>query len=198
MAIILWALYPLSPWRRLHEVARHLLQSLLNVFADPQAVDWLCADPDDPEGIARVERSLDDLDALTNFLVYQKARVILGLRHTRWLRPQLSPPQRRRVQSLDDLIARLEACAQRFADVERLARRRAWKLKRLLKPSEVQLAEPAHAIFTNLAACLPQSLYDWRGRCIASTIARTCERDGGGSPAGILSHRAGLRVRAPP
>ena len=184
MAIILWALHALSPIRRLQEGARYLLQSLVHVFADPQAVDWLCAYPDDPEGIARIERCLDDLHAVTDFLVYQKARAILGLRYTRWLKPRPAPPQRRRSQSFEDLFARFEACAIRFGDIERLARRRAWKLKRLLAQDDRLGAPPAHEAFTSEA---PPG-----ARCAASSIFLFATL-----PA-IGAHRAGLRIRAPP
>ncbi|HEV7689781.1 MAG TPA: hypothetical protein VGO52_03120 [Hyphomonadaceae bacterium] len=124
MAIILWALYPLSPWRRLQELERHLLHVIFKNLTDQRTIDWLCANPDDPEGVARIERCLEDLNAFTDFLIYQKARAILGLRPSRWVRPRPSPPQRRRTRTFSELYFRFETCALRFADVERLAERR--------------------------------------------------------------------------
>ena len=55
MAIILWALYPLSPWRRLQESARYLLDVLVRNIQDQRTIDWLCAYPDDPRGIPHFE-----------------------------------------------------------------------------------------------------------------------------------------------
>src|SRR5262245_5523082 len=126
MAIILWALYPLSPWRRHYESARHLLQTMLRVLSDPRWPQWLNANPDDPSGFPVFERMLDDLDAGIDRLIYQRAREILGLRQA-WTRPHLSPPQRRRSLSFSQLFARLEASILRFADIEHLAQRRAQK-----------------------------------------------------------------------
>ncbi|HEV7689582.1 MAG TPA: hypothetical protein VGO52_02110, partial [Hyphomonadaceae bacterium] len=71
---------------------------------------------------------------------------------------------------------------------ERLARRRAEKLKPLLKPSEIQLDEPAHATLISEATS--------RGEHNAATspILLFCLT----APSSLLAHRAGLRVRAPP
>ena len=131
MAIILWALYPLSPWRRLHESARYLLDVLIRNIQDPRTVDWLCTYPDDPRGIPHFERVIDDLHAGMDLLIYIRAREILGLKSGRWRRPKPSPPQRRRSRSLNELYARLRACGLRFSQIERLAQRKAEKLKRL-------------------------------------------------------------------
>ena len=79
MTIILWALSPLSPWRRLYELARHLLQVIVRNFNDPSFIDWICANADDPDGIARIERCIDDLNTNIDLLIYQRAREILGL-----------------------------------------------------------------------------------------------------------------------
>jgi hypothetical protein len=224
MAIILWALYPLSPWRRLHELARHLLQVIVRNLTDPSTVDWLCANPDDPEGVARIERCLDDLNAFTDFLIYQKARAILGLRPTRWARPRPSPPQRRRAHTFSELYVRAEACALRFADVERLAERRAVKLARLLATNpNISLPRagkgphalteqqansgggPAYLVAPPFEATAPPVPHQ-TGHAAMSALA-SLPRSGeetGARCAFILilylpaRHRAGLRVRAPP
>ena len=129
--IILWALYPLSPWRRLHESMRHLLEAFLRTLADPGEAQRLDDDPDDPKGFPIFEFALQHINASIDVLIYQRARAILGLRATSWKRPMLRP-QRRRSRSFAELFARLEACIHRFGDIERLAQRRAEKLQRLL------------------------------------------------------------------
>ena len=223
MAIILWALYPLSPWRRLQELARHLLHVIFRNLTDQRTVDWLCANPDDPGGIARIERCIDDLDAFTDFLVYQKARAILGLRPTKWIKPRPSPPQRRRTRTFSELYARFESCALRFADVERLAERRAVKLARLLATDPnaflPRAGEGPHALNAQHAssgggpACLiappfeatappvPHQIATASTEALAS-LPRSGEESGGRCDSILIFHlaptRAGLRVRAPP
>ena len=196
MAIILWALYPLSPWKRLYESARHLLQVILNNFQDPRFTSWLCANPDDPEGVARIERCLDDLNANTDLLIYQRAREILSLAPAPWVRPRPSPPQPRRTYTFSELYLRLEACALRFADIERLAQLKAKTLQRLLNRADPLGRDPAHAPLTAstldhvAGRCLPLLQSNW-GRWIAPKA-----QDGGGSRVGILY--AAQRARAPP
>ncbi len=191
MAIILWALHALSPTRGLIEGVRHLLTAVCNQLTAHASQDWLCANPDDPRGVATLERYLDDAEAMIHFIIYQKARAILGLRHTPWRRYRPSPPQRRRAQTFIALYARFEACALRFADIDRLAERRAEKLARLLEQSGFQLAEPAHAAF---ASGLTQ-----RGEgCAAgatSPIIPVCPTLRAPQRAG---QRAGPGARAPP
>jgi hypothetical protein len=91
---------------------------------------------------------------------------------------------------LSELQDRLQSCIQRFNDIERLAQRRAEKLKPLLEPSEVQLDEPAHTALISEAA--------WRDERnaagAASPIILFCLT----APSRLLTQRAGLRVRAPP
>src|SRR5262245_31155006 len=131
MAIILWALYPLSPWRRYYEIARLLLGRLLDHLSDEHQVAQLCANPDDRRGISFYERILDDLNTVIGLLIHVRARQILGLSLGAY-RFRRSPPQRARSRNAGEFLARLEACALRFADIERLAQRRAQKLTRLL------------------------------------------------------------------
>jgi hypothetical protein len=78
MAIILWALHPLSPWRRYYESARYLLDVLIRNIEDQRTVDWLCAYPDDPRGISHIERAIDDRHAGIDLLIYIRARELLG------------------------------------------------------------------------------------------------------------------------
>ncbi|HEV7694179.1 MAG TPA: hypothetical protein VGO52_25315, partial [Hyphomonadaceae bacterium] len=87
-----------------------------------------------------------------------------------------------------EFFARLQACAQRFTDIERLAQRRAEKLKPLLQPSEIQLDEPAHATLISEATS--------RGdhNAAQSPIILFCLT----TPSHLFAQRAGLRVRAPP
>jgi hypothetical protein len=132
---------------------------------------------------------LDDLNAGIDIIIYQRARALLCLPQASWKRPRKLPLQPRRSRSFNEFFTRLEACALRFADIERLAQRRAEKLKRLLKPSEVNLDEPAHTALISEAA--------WRDEQsdanAASPIILFCLTAALHAP-----QRAGLRVRAPP
>ena len=195
MAIILWALYGLSPLRRLEESARHLLSTMLRVLSDPRWPRWLEQNRKDPSGYPNFERMLNELNAGIDLIVYQKARALLGLRPASWKRPRQLPLEPTRSRSFAEFWARLEACAERLADLDRLARRRAERLKRLLNRADPLGLEPAHALFTASTikmtarrSCLPLLQRNW-GRW----IARSCAQDGGG-----LSTRTGQRVRAPP
>jgi hypothetical protein len=180
MAIILWALHPLSPWRRYYELARWLLDVLIRNKEDPRTVDWLCAYPDDPRGISHIERAIDDLHAGMDLLIYIRAREILGLKPGRWRRPKPSPPQRRRSRTFNELYARLRACGLRFSQIQRLAQRRAEKLKRLLADTEITLGVAAHAAITDRALdsigrgnCLPRCEATRRTACRADVSRRS-------------------------
>jgi hypothetical protein len=198
VAIILRALFPLSPARQVYELARVFLTKILNTLADPATVSWLCANADDPKGIAGIESCIDDLNAAIDFVVYLMARAMLGLPVRGCLRLKSTPLHRRRTRSFEELLARLDACVLRFAAIERLAHRRARKLKRLLNHAD-QPGAPAQAHFNATSieraarACLHLSRSDW-GRWMAVSS----RPDGGGSHAGIPDLRPGLRVRAPP
>ena len=196
MAIIMWALHPLSPWKRYYEAARHLLDVLIRNIQEQRTVDWLCAYPDDPGGISHIERAIDDLNAGIDLLIYIRAREILGLKAGRWRRPKPSPPQRRRSRSFNELYARLRACGLRFSQIERLAQRRAEKLKRLLAESEINLDTPAHAAIASDALksidrgnCLHLSRSDWAD----GLPRRSAAKAGGG-----LSTAHAPNARAPP
>ena len=184
MAIIFFALYPLSPMKRMWESVRHLLAVILKGLNDEHFIGWLCANPDDPRGVACIERCLDDFNAVIDLMIYLEARAILGLPPASWRRPRLPPAQRRRTRTFAELLARAEACALRLADIERLAQRRAQKLARLLDPSEVRLDAPAGPI---ARICAQDGL-----------PRRSAAKAGGSSRGGSLNLRAGLRVRAPP
>ncbi|HEV7693394.1 MAG TPA: hypothetical protein VGO52_21340, partial [Hyphomonadaceae bacterium] len=93
MAIILWALHALSPWRQMYERAHNLLKASIRYLHDPDMVGWLCANPDNPSGIALIERGLDVLSPNIDLLIYQRAREILGLKPVSWATPRRSPPQ---------------------------------------------------------------------------------------------------------
>ncbi|HEV7693108.1 MAG TPA: hypothetical protein VGO52_19895 [Hyphomonadaceae bacterium] len=188
MAIILWALHALSPMRRPQESARHLLTTLLHHLSDPRWPAWLEANPDDPSGFPTFEGMLDDLDTAIDILIYQKARALLCLPQASWKRPRKLPLQRRRSRSFAELFVRLEACALRFGDIERLAQRRAEKLARLLEPSEIRLDEPAHA------ALISEATSRGERNAATSPIILFCFT----APSRLLAQRAGLRVRAPP
>jgi len=187
MAIILWAFLACPPWRRGYERTRRLLQRLLACLDNPRWTRWLDAHPDDREGVAYFERCIVDLNAAIDLLVYIRAREILGLAPARWRCIRPSAPQRRRSQSLDELRARVEACALRFTDMERTAQRRALKLKPLLIPSE--FAAPAHAAF--IAAVLD-------GARRASGVLAIPDSCLPALPGPLARLRAGLRARAPP
>jgi hypothetical protein len=224
MAIILWALNAFSPWRRLHERTRHLLDTVLRMVQDKHSLDWVRAYPDHPHSIPLIERALDDLGSGIDLLIYQRAREILGLNPGPFRRPRRSPPQSRRARSFDELWLRIEACAVRFADIERLAQRRAEKLARLLatnpdllpragegpRPLTEQQAGsgggPIYLLAPPFEATAPPVPHQTAHAAMSAdaSLPRSGEEAGARYAGGsiMIFHfatiRAGLRVRAPP
>ena len=130
LSIILMCLYPLSPALRMYELLRHALQQTLRTLSDERWIEWLMSNPDDPASFPRFEQWIANMEAGIDTLVYIRAREMLGLRTTTWAKPNI-PLQRRKSRSFGDLWYRLEHCIFRFAELDRLAARRAVKLRRL-------------------------------------------------------------------
>src|ERR1700754_625816 len=132
LTVLLWCLHPLAPARRLYELTRHTLQLTVRQLSDQRTIDWLCDDPDNPRTFARFETWIANLSAGVDTLIYLRARELLGLPNHDWIRPLEAQPQRRKSRSFAELWLSLERCILKFGDIERLAARRAIKLKRLL------------------------------------------------------------------
>lgn len=183
-----------------------MLLLCLNALSDQRWIDWLASAPDHPATVATFEKRIADMESAIDFIVYQRAREILGLKKRHWRRPDPAPLRRRKSRSYAELWERLERCVLRFADIDRLAQRRAEKLQRLLsenplgafphrlaaktRPSTSPAFQAREEIrATNADLFLPQSRSGW-GRWIDASS----RRDGGGSRRAL----EGLRVRAPP
>ena len=185
LSILLWRLYPLSPALRLCELARHALQQTLKCLSDERWIAWLCQDPDDPRGFATFERWIANMNAGIDLLVYLRAREMLGLSNHEWTPPREAPLQRRKSRSFEELWFSLEACILKFAEIERLAARRAVRLQRTAATLPQAAQAPTPATTTTIA---PRTAPAAPPPATTTTIVSTRR-------AGL---RAGLRVRAPP
>ena len=180
LSILLWCLYPLSPALRLYELTRHALRETLRCLSDERWIEWLLQDPDDPQGIARFERWIANMNAGIDLLVYLRAREMLGLPNHEWNAPREAPLQSRKSRSFEELWSSLEACILKFGDIERLAARRAQRLQRA-------------------ASALPQSAQAPPTTTTTTIAPRTTPAAPLPTTTTIVSTgRAGLRVRAPP
>jgi hypothetical protein len=180
LAIILRILFPHDPVRRIIEHTRDLLARLVHAITDERWIEWLTTNPDHPDTIARFETWIDDLEAGIDLVIYLRARQLLGLPVLKWTKPRINLFQRRRSRSFDELLWRVELAAYRFSQIERLARLRAPRLKRLLEADPLGIA-PDHPIEAEPCAL------------VCAQFEAAC------APAHPLApSRAGMRVRAPP
>ena len=184
--VLLRILFPLDPVARLREVTRDYLSEIMG---------WL----DDPLDVAEIARRPDWLEILeahiivaengVELLITERARQIAGLPfiYTR----RMAPPHLRKVKSLSRLLNRITHLARLFHNLERLAARRADRLRSQQSPLRLdashQSTSPALRaaeatcplqLNVQIASLSPQ---DW-GRWIGASS----RRDGGGcaSPRG--------------
>ena len=205
--VLLRILFPLDPVARLREVTRDYISQIMG---------WL----DDPLDVAEIARRPDWLEILeahiivaengVELLITERARQLAGLPFIYTQR--MTPPHLRKVKSLSRLLKRLTHLARLFHNLERLAARRAQRLKREHSERPLRLAPPAQSTSPMLcmvedAALLLEVLpRRRRGRW----HARVCAHDGGGcaSPRGPPSRpiseitnqptSAAPRLRTPP
>lgn len=145
--IILAILYPLAPVVQLIEGVRHVLSCFRRGFEDPAYLDEL---RHDYAQLCELDRVIADMEAILHIAVWHMARFKLGLPYKEHRRNGRARPGNK--LTVESVQARLERACVMLTDLERLAVRRAWRLKRLLDANPLGLIEhrPASSSTTTI------------------------------------------------
>jgi hypothetical protein len=142
--VILWALYPANPFMRAAGGLRAFIEENLRWALDPKIMASLTANPRDI-ALRLFEANVGAIETFIHDLIFYRAWVILG-RPRIGVRPKLR--YRRSIaaygllgqpRSFRACLDRLDRACDLFCSIERLARRRALKLRRLLDARALQL-----------------------------------------------------------
>jgi hypothetical protein len=150
--LILSVLLPLNPALFLRELVQWFIGVLARTLQDQGFRDWLKENPKDRNGLPDLLGSLLMIEDMISALVHIRARQILGHRHRhhrhrrkgKGRRPRYGPWGHPR--SLLEIELRFQRALARLADVERLAARRAARIKRLLDQAATQLETVHHPV----------------------------------------------------
>ena len=174
---LLRVLFPLDPVARLREITRDYINWLVSCLEDEQKLEDLHTNPLARAGFAA---HIIVAEHGVNLLIHDRARQLAGLPFL--YRPRMQPPELRRVRPLVQIIDRLSRVAEAFQNLERLAARRAQRIKRELSDSPLRLAatlqstSPMLRMVEDSVLLLEVLPRRRRGRW----IARPCAQDGGG------------------
>ncbi len=198
LVTLLRILFPLDPVARLREITRDYLQEIMGWLDDPFKVAEIASRPDYCEIL---EAHIITAEHGVQLLITERARQLAGLPFI--YTPRIAPPWLRRTKSLPRLLKRLTYLARLFHNLERLAHRRAERIKRELAETPLRLAAPPQSTSPSLrlvedSGVMHEVLHRLRrGRWIASS----CAQDGGGcaSPRGppLLQNFANSNHLAP-
>ena len=170
--ILLAIFYPLAPVVQLIEGVRHVLACFRRGFKDPDYLDELRGDY---AQLAELDRVIADMEAILHIAVWHMARFKLGLPYQEHRRNGRARPGNR--LSVESVRGRLERACGMLGELERMAVRRAWRLKRLIDANPLRLAEHRPPSTTSSTTTIFQ---------------RVRQKSSAASP------RAGQRIRAPP
>jgi hypothetical protein len=182
---LLRILFPLDPVARLREITRDYINAIVSCLEDPIRREAI---RNTPHLCAKLDADIAVLEHGIHLLIHERARQILGLPYT--YTPRIPSPEPRRARPLTQIIARLGRMATLFHNLERLAQRRATRMKLEHGASPLRLdashrsTSPMLRMVENLSVMREVLHRLRRGRW----IARACAQDGGGS----------LRTRGPP
>jgi len=181
--VLLRILFPLNPVRRLWEVTRDYLSELMDRLEDPDGFADLVHDP---HACADLEAHIAVAEQGIHLLIHERARQILGLPFEYTPRSPVYP--RHRAKPLRQVIARFSRAAALFQDIERLAQRRAARMRHEMEQNPLPLDASHHfSSATRLNAFTIQisslSARHWRGQRATLTIGASSRRDGRGARA---------------
>jgi len=147
--LILSALLPLNPALFLRELVQWFSGVFARTLADQKTRDWIKQHPRDRLSLPELLGSLLMIEDMISALVHIRARQILGHRHRckgkgKGRRLRYGPTGHPR--SLEEIELRFQRALARLADVERLAARRAVRIKRLLEQAAGQLETVHHPV----------------------------------------------------
>jgi len=196
--LLLRILFPLDKVARSREFMRAWLQKIVSWVTDPEDIEGFAYWTDDR---AKLEGHICALEYAMQVLIHERAREMLGLPFIFF--PRQRNPHIRHPKSMHQLFKRLAQSARNFDNLDKLAARRAERMKRegatlgpSLRDSPLRLDAPHRSTSPTLCVVedantalevLPrQRRGRWR--------AHACARDGGG----CASSRGCLRTRGPP
>jgi len=143
-------LYPLAPVVQLIEGARRALACFLRGFQDPVYLDEL---RQDYAQLAELDRAIADIEAILHIAVWHMARFKLGLPYKEHRRNGRARPGNR--LTVDKVFARFQRVSHMLGELERLAVRRAWRLKRLIDVNPLGLADHRPSTTTTIFCISP-------------------------------------------
>ncbi len=195
--LLLRILFPLDKVARSREFMRAWLQKIVSWVTDPEDIEGFAYWTDDR---AKLEGHICALEYAMQVLIHERAREILGLPFIFF--PRQRNPHIRHPKSMHQLFKRLAQSARNFDNLDKLAARRAERMRReeslspSLRDSPLRLDAPHRS--TSPTLCVVEDAITGasppsrkaRGRW----IARSCAQDGGGC---VLA-RGCLRTRGPP
>ena len=143
--VILAILFPLAPVAQLIEGVRHVLACFVRGFEDPDYLEELRGDY---AQLAELDRVIADMESILHIVIWHMARFKLGLPYREHRRTGRARPGNR--LTLEKVQARLQRACQMLSDLERMAVRRAWRLKRLIDAHPLGLIDHRPASTTIL------------------------------------------------
>ena len=177
--VILAILFPLAPVAQLIEGVRHVLACFVRGFEDPDYLEELRGDY---AQLAELDRVIADMESILHIVIWYMARFKLGLPYREHRRTGRARPGNR--LTLEKVQARLQRACQMLSDLERMAVRRAWRLKRLLDAHPLGLIDHRPASTTILCTTILGATIP----CISPTTI----------PGAGASGESSTPIRAPP
>ncbi len=122
--ILLRILFPLDPVARAQELMRSWLRQVMDAVTDPEEIESFAYWPEDR---LMLERAICVLEYAMRMLIHARARQMLGLRYV--YVPLQPAPDIRKAKSLGQLLKRITQLARDFHNLDKLAARRAKRMK---------------------------------------------------------------------
>jgi len=149
--ILLRLLFPRDPVAAMTEAMRFFLGSLLARLEDAETLLQL---QNDPRERASLEAAIASAEDGINLIIHHRARQILGLRLTHIPANTEHPPHCAR--PLHEVLARFERAVSLYENIERLAQRRAQRMKREMADNPLDLDVSTPSCPRYRYTCVPQ------------------------------------------
>jgi hypothetical protein len=185
--LILMALVPLHPALFLRELVGWLLRIMAEAIVEERCFDWSCETSTRKDRWAGLVASLLQIEDLIRLLIHVRARQRLGLKvKGRWPGGRYGPMGHPR--SLEEIVCRFRRAVETLNQVERLAERRAFRIKPLLDQAALRLEVTHHPVDSPPMAALE------------SALGSTCEvrLHAAAAPPVCITPGWTLGIRAPP
>jgi hypothetical protein len=164
--VLMAILYPLAPVVQLIEGVRRALACFLKGFEDPAYLEELKGDY---AQLAELDRAIADMEAILHIAVWHMARFKLGLPYKEHRRNGRARPGNR--LTVDTVFGRFQRVSHMLGELERLAVRRAWRLKRLIDANPLGLVDHRPSATTTISCISPPTMIPFATTISASTSA---------------------------